>query len=90
MFKSLCLKVKSHRNGTLRGIEDDWPLWGRNRHLKKPVVFTLAGDMTAALGSALNEFDAHFILLELHKESVSNMKRINFYSTIGVIVVLHR
>lgn len=73
------MKVKSHKNGTLRGSESEWSLWGWNRHLQKPVVFTLAGDLTAVLGSALDEFDTYLILLELHKESASNMGRINHY-----------
>lgn len=67
------------QNGTLRGSEDDWSLWGWNRHFQKPVVFTLAGDLIAALGSALDKFDTHFILLELHKESASNIGRIKNY-----------
>lgn len=71
------LKVKSHRNSTLRGSESDWSLWGGNRHLQKPVVLALAGHLTAALGAALDEFDTHFILLELQKESASNVGTVN-------------
>lgn len=71
--------MKSHRIGTLRGSEDDWSLWGRNGHLQKPVVFTLAGDLAAAFGPALDEFDTHFVLLELHKESASDMVTIDNY-----------
>ena len=65
----LGLTVKSHRNGTPMGSDYDWSLWRRNRHFQKPVIFTLAGDAVAILGPSLNEFDTHFVLFELYKES---------------------
>lgn len=80
--------MKSHTNGTLRGSEDDWSLWRWNGHLQKPVVFTLAADLIAAFGAALDEFDTHFILLELHKESASNMGRIN-KGTMVVMLIMY-
>lgn len=57
----------------------DWSLWGRNGHFQKPVVFTFAGDLIVALGSSVDKFDTHFILLELHKESANDMERIRYH-----------
>ena len=39
-----------------------------HRHLQQAVVLALAGRAVAVLRRSLHKFDAHLVLLELHKE----------------------
>ena len=43
-----------------------------HRHLQQPVVLTLAGRAVAVLWASLDEFHAHFVLLELHQKPVAH------------------
>lgn len=54
-----------------------------HRHLQQPVVLALAGRAVAVLGASLDEFHAHFVLLELHQKPVAHRNIINNHPGVG-------